>query len=92
MIFLVSQSYFKVALYSFFDAREIGTNGASARVLKRISTLMTSLKTRVFYIHLKTHIMGEFHKVIFFHKWHMDSLFLSLAVWEKSPIFTHTLM
>ena len=31
---LVSQSYFKVALYSFFDARRIGTNGTSARVFK----------------------------------------------------------
>ena len=30
--FFVSQSYFKVALYSFFDARRIRTNGTSARV------------------------------------------------------------
>ena len=31
-MFLVSQTYFKVALYRFFDARRIGTNGTSARV------------------------------------------------------------
>ena len=36
-------SYVKT-LYSFFGARGIGTNGASARV----SISMTSLKTRVF--------------------------------------------
>ena len=39
---------FKVALYSFFAVRGIGTNGVSERVFKRISILMTSLKTRLF--------------------------------------------
>ena len=32
IMFLVSQSYFKMALYSFFEERRIGTNATSARV------------------------------------------------------------
>lgn len=39
-------SILKVALYSFYGARGIGTNGASYS--KRIFILMRSLKTRVF--------------------------------------------
>ena len=66
MIFLVAQSYFKVALYSFFDAREIGTNGASARVLKRISTLMTLLKTRVLFYSSKNTYNGRVPEGNFF--------------------------
>ena len=40
----------KVALYSFFASQGIATKGASTSVyyLKRISILITSLKTRVF--------------------------------------------
>ena len=51
---------FKVALYSFFGARGIGTNGATARVFKKninclITILMTSPK-KGFVSDLKTHI------------------------------------
>ena len=50
---------FKVALYSFFGARGIATNGASARVFKKKYCLITILMTppkRGFMSDLKTHI------------------------------------
>ena len=81
----------KVALYSFLGTQRIGTNGTSPRVFKKNVYLMMSLKQGSLS-DLKTHIRrvpdGEF----FFYHWHVDRLFLSLAVRKKSSNSTHTLM
>ena len=58
--------------------------------LNRSSILITSLKTRVL-IDLKAHF-GRVPDGDFFDNWHMDSVFLSIAVWKISTNFTHTLM
>jgi len=58
--------------------------------IKIISTLMTSLK-QGFLSDIKTYI-GRVPDGEFFDNWHMDRLFLCLALRKKSPNFTHTLM
>ena len=78
---------FKVALYSFFGARGIDTDGASARVFEKIPILITSLK-QGFLSDLKTHI-GCFPDGERFYNWHMDRLFLSLAVRKKSSSYAY---
>ena len=53
--------------------------------LKRISILMTSLKTRVL-----RDLFGALQTENCFDSWHMDRLFVSLAMRKKSSNFTST--
>ena len=74
-----SDNLFKVALYGFFGARGIGTNGA--RVFKKKFYFDEVTKRRVL-IDLRMHIT-RFPDGEFFDSCHMCRLFLSLAVRKK---------
>ena len=77
----------KLALYSFFGARWIGPNCASAEYFKRIYILMTSLKTKIFEWSKNLYFQTE----EIFDNCHMGRLFLSRAMRIKSSNFTSTL-
>ena len=79
-------SILKVALYSFYGARGIGTNGASYS--KRIFILMRSLKTRVFECSKNASWAGS-RGWIFFYNWHVDRLSLSPVVRKNHQIMSY---
>ena len=68
-----------MALYSFFAARGIGTNGASARVLKKNFYFDDITKNKGFCV-IEKRTLHMFQMVNFLDNWHIDRLLLSLAV------------
>ena len=78
-----------MGLYSFFGARGIGTNGASALVFNKDFYFDEVTRKQGFSSDLKKHI-ARFPDGEFFYNRPMDRLFLSLAVRKKSSNFTHT--